>query len=131
MNPITQIEFILYVSNQEISSRFYEKILGQKPTLEVPGITEFMLGEKTKLGLMPNTSIAKIISPTMPHPEKGNGIPRCELYLQVENLEAKFQLLKSAGAICIQEIKSMNWGDQVCYFADPDGHVIAFAKAIS
>lgn len=127
---ITQLEFILYVSNQEKSTKFYETILQQNPSLNVPGMTEFSLNEFVKIGLMPNEGIAKIITPILPHPTSGNGIPRCELYLQVENIETIFEEAKRAGAIEISPIELRDWGDTVGYVADFDGHVIAFATKI-
>lgn len=130
MKHILASEFILYVANQESSSRFYEAIFRTKPTLEVPGMTEFTLSETLKIGLMPNAGIAKIITPRTVHPEKGNGIPRCELYFYVENLELEYQNALQAGAKIISGIENRNWGDRVCYFADLDGHIIAFAEKI-
>ncbi|NHM05111.1 VOC family protein [Flavobacterium celericrescens] len=127
---IKRIEFILYVSNQEKSTKFYETILRQNPSLDVPGMTEFTINEFVKIGLMPNEGIAKIITPILPHPTSGNGIPRCELYLQVENLETIFEEAKRAGAIEISPIALRDWGDTVGYVADFDGHVIAFATKI-
>lgn len=127
---INQLEFILYVSNQEKSTKFYETILRQNPSLNVPGMTEFSLNEFVKIGLMPNEGIAKIITPILPHPTSGNGIPRCELYLQVENIETIFEEAKRAGAIEISPIELRDWGDTVGYVADFDGHVIAFATKI-
>lgn len=69
------VQFILYVSDQIRSRDFYEKILGIKPSLDVPGMTEFMMSEQCKLGIMPEKGIAKILTDKVPHPEKGNGIP--------------------------------------------------------
>lgn len=37
--------FILYVRNQSISTHYYSSILELKPTLNVPGMTEFRLNE--------------------------------------------------------------------------------------
>lgn len=128
MKHLLATEFILYVDNQEMSSRFYEQIFRTKPSLEVPGMTEFTLSETLKIGLMPNNGIAKIITPVMVHPEKGNGIPRCELYFYVENLEDEFELAVKAGAKIISKIENRNWGDRVCYLSDLDGHIIAFAE---
>jgi lactoylglutathione lyase len=77
---------------------------------------------------MPNDGIAKIITPKLPHPNSGNGIPRCELYLQAENIETLFELAKKAGAIEISSIALRDWGDYVGYLSDFDGHVIALAS---
>lgn len=131
MKHILSSEFILYVANQEISSRFYQAIFRTKPSLEVPGMTEFTISENLKIGLMPNNGIAKIITPAAIHPEEGNGIPRCELYLQVENIELEFQNALETGAKIISKIEDRDWGDRVCYLADLDGHIIAFAEKIT
>ena len=125
---ITQLEFILYVSNQEKSRDFYQILLLQNPNTDVPGMTEFALNEFVKIGLMPNDGIAKIITPALPHPNSGNGIPRCELYLQVENIKTVFEAAKQAGATEISPIALRDWGDFVGYLADFDGHIIALAS---
>lgn len=122
------IEFILYVSDQERSTAFYEKLLEISPSLSVPGMTEFSLSKNVKLGLMPESGIADILCPVMPPPIIAHGIPRCELYLKVSNpadyLERGIQL----GGTEISALKQRDWGDKVGYIADLDGHVIAFAK---
>lgn len=123
----TQLEFILYVSNQEKSRDFYQILLQQKPSLDVSGMTEFTLNDFVKIGLMPNDGIAKIITPKLPHPTSGIGIPRCELYLQVDNIETIFEEAKQAGATEISPITLRDWGDYVGYISDFDGHVIALA----
>ena len=119
---------ILYVSDQSISSQFYQKILNCEPVLNVPGMTEFMLNNSMKLGIMPENGIAKIICPTTPHPKRGNGIPRCELYLIVENPEEAQENAIRFGAREISKAQPREWGDVVAYCSDPDGHIIAFAK---
>lgn len=129
-NMIKHFEIILYVSDQEKSKLFYSAILKQIPSLDVLGMTEFTLAENLKLGLMPDNGIAKIISPIMPHPETGTGIPRCELYLVVDDLERVFQLAIVNGAKEISRISDRDWGDRVGYVADFDGHVIAFAENV-
>ncbi|MCG2611855.1 lactoylglutathione lyase [Flavobacterium sp. SM15] len=130
MKHLLAAEFILYVNNQQESSRFYEQLFRTQPSLEVPGMTEFTLSETLKIGLMPNNGIAKILTPAMTHPEKGNGIPRCELYFYVKNISYEFEHAVKSGAKIISEIQDRNWGDRVCYFADLDGHIIAFAEKI-
>lgn len=125
---IHHIEIILFVQDQEQSAIFYGKLLRLKPSLHVPGMTEFTLNDSCKLGLMPNSGISKIISPILPQPATGTGIPRCELYLKVENVDAAFDHALNCGAQLISPVQERNWGDTVCYFADADGHVIAFAQ---
>jgi len=125
-----EIEFILYVSNQENARDFYEKLLGIKPALHVPGMTEFILGPATKLGLMPESGIAKILAPATPHPATGNGIPRCELYLKTGSVTDYYTRALQLGAIPVSPPAPRDWGDLVAYVADRDGHIIAFAHTL-
>ena len=131
MKHIQLIETILYVNDQQKSAVFYTKLFRQNPDLNVTGMTEFKLAENCKLGLMPNKGIAKILLDKTPHLEQGNGIPRCELYFYVENIELEFENATKIGAKLISEIKDQDWCDKVCYFADIDGHIIAFAEKLN
>jgi len=130
MKHIQLTETILYVSDQQASAEFYTKLFRQNPDLNVPGMTEFKLSENCKLGLMPNRGIAKILLDKTPHPDQGNGIPRCELYFYVDNIELEFGNAIKAGAKLISPFAERDWGDRACYFADPDGHIIAFAEKL-
>lgn len=130
INRFILFETILYVKNQQESAVFYTKLFRQEPDLNVPGMTEFILAPNCKLGLMPNYGIAKILSDKTPHPNLGNGIPRCELYYYAENIELEFDNAINAGAHLISPIIDRDWGDRACYFSDPDGHIIAFAQKI-
>lgn len=119
---------ILYVSDQERSKQFYEIALQKQPVLHVPGMTEFLLTGDFKLGLMPENGMAKILTPGTPHPKDGSGIPRCELYLIVDDPQACLVRAVKAGAKLITDAEARDWGDTVGYCADPDGHIIAFAR---
>lgn len=135
---ITATEFILYVADQARSTAFYSMLLGRTPVLNVPGMTEFELGAagssardpaevRVKLGLMPEQGIARIISGPMPHPSTGAGVPRCELYFVVKDLDAAMQQALNAGAAVVDPAADRDWGHRVAYYADPDGHVVALA----
>ncbi len=122
--------FVIYVADQERSRVFYQSILEKEPVLDVPGMTEFMLTDSAALGIMPEQGIAKILGDAVPHPQDGNGIPRCELYLFVDDPSASYQLLLDAGGKPINSPEVRPWGDLVSYGVDPDGHIIAFACAV-
>jgi uncharacterized glyoxalase superfamily protein PhnB len=97
-------------------------------SLNVPGMTEFDLNESYKLGLMPENGIAKILGDHLPHPANGNGIPRCELYLFIENAhEACVRAIQNGGKL-VNKVQPRDWGHTVGYITDPDGHVLAFAE---
>jgi predicted enzyme related to lactoylglutathione lyase len=126
-NPVTDM-IILYVADQQRSRDFYKAILNREPKLDVPGMTEFSLNEKTLLGLMPESGIEKILGDKMPSPNSGNGIPRCELYLAVPDVEIAFEKLIIHGGKSISPPEMRDWGHFAAYGADPDGHVVAFAQ---
>ncbi|HRN37479.1 MAG TPA: VOC family protein [Flavobacteriales bacterium] len=126
MKP-TEVQFILYVADQARSTAFYRHLLGMAPALEVPGMTEFQLGPGVKLGLMPEQGIARIISGPLPHPAQGQGVPRCELYVLVDDLALVAQRAREAGALEVDPASDRDWEHRVVYFADPDAHVVALA----
>lgn len=127
---ILQSEFILYVSDQRASRMFYSVLLGIEPSLDVPGMTEFQLSDNVKLGLMPEEGIKKIIQEKLPDTSLGNGIPRCELYLKVRDIKKYIERAIQLKANEVNQLADRDWGDRVVYFADQDGHVIAFAETI-
>lgn len=120
--------FILYVSNQDDSAAFYTAVLGP-PRLHVPGMTEFDLPGGAVLGLMPEAGIKRLLGDALPDPTLGTSVPRCELYLLVDDASVFHRRALAAGARELSPIRSRDWGDDVGYTLDPDGHVLAFAHA--
>lgn len=125
---IQEIEFILYVADQKKSKDFYSFVLNLSPSLDVEGMTEFLIGKNCKLGLMPEKGIANILMNKTPHPASGSGIPRCEIYLKIEDCSGYLSRAVDAGGKLISEFALRDWGDNVAYISDPDGHIIAFAE---
>lgn len=125
---LEHVRTILFVSDQRRSRDFYATLLGREAALDVPGMTEFALAPAATLGLMPETRIAEIVTPPLRHPTEAAGIPRCELYLTVDDVETSFRTAVGAGAIPVSAPALRNWGDVAGYVCDPDGHVVAFAQ---
>ena len=122
--------FILYVADQARSREFYKKILALAPSLDVPGMTEFDLGG-CRLGLMPEKGIATILGGSVPDPARGNGVPRCELYLAVDAPQSYCDRALACGAKLVSPLARRGWGDDAVYLADPDGHIVAFARVLT
>lgn len=122
------LSVILYVRDQEAARDFYASVLGSSPHLDVPGMTEFAVLPQVTLGLMPEDGIARIVSPPLPHPSAGAGVPRCELYLRVADVDDAHQEALRAGAQSVSPPAWRDWGEYVGYVSDPDGHVVAFAR---
>lgn len=122
--------FILYVADQARSAAFYRAVLACAPRLDVPGMTELMLPGGAVLGLMPQTGIRKLLGSALPDPAGAAGIPRCELYLVVEQPDTFHQRALAAGAVELSPLLPRDWGHVAAYALDPDGHVLAFATAL-
>lgn len=123
--------FILYVAEQERSKAFYRAVLAFEPRLHVPGMTEFVLRSGAVLGLMPERGIRALLGPALPDPSAARGVPRAELYLLVEDPGACHARALRHGARELSALAPRAWGHAAAYSLDPDGHVIAFARAMA
>jgi uncharacterized protein len=128
--PATRAHLILYVADQARSARFYERVLGQAPVLDVPGMTEFALSAGAVLGLMPAAGIKRLLGAALPDPAAADGIPRSEIYLMVSDPGLHHKRSLDAGARELSPLQPREWGHRVAYSLDPDGHVLAFAEPI-
>lgn len=123
--------FILYVRDQQRSRDFYRAVLQIEPYLDVDGISEFELATDCILGVMPAAGIKRILGDALPDPLYADGIPRGEIYLQVEDAQAYRDRALANGAKELSPLLLRNWGEHVAYCLDLDGHVVAFAKKVS
>jgi uncharacterized protein len=122
------IHFILYVLNQEKSAKFYTATLGFEPTLNVPGMTEFTIGDGVVLGLMPYDGVRKLFSGRMLDPTFARGVPLSEIYLIVPDPQNYHTRSIAAGALELSALKPRDWGDCAAYSLTPDNHILAFAS---
>lgn len=118
--------FVLYVGEQSVARSFWEAVLLRPPILDVPGMTQFTLGEGAVLGLMPEAGIRRLL-PTLPDPAPGTKAPRAEVYLRVVDPQAHHDRVLAAGGVELSGLSPRNWGETVAYSLDLDGHVVAFA----
>lgn len=124
---ITKHHTILYVDDQARSTAFYARVLGQEPSLNVPGMTEFTLTGESILGLMPKADIVELLAEKLPANARPEGLMRAEVYLIVDDPAAYQQRAIGAGAQNVSDLARRNWGHMAAYCLDPDGHVLAFA----
>jgi catechol 2,3-dioxygenase-like lactoylglutathione lyase family enzyme len=122
--------FILYVADQQASTRFYRAVLNCEPRLDVPGMTEFELSGGAVLGLMPAAGIKRLLGDRLPDPIVAAGIPRAELYLVVSDPENYHSRALESGAKELSPLQFRDWGHEVAYGLDLDSHVIAFARKV-
>jgi predicted enzyme related to lactoylglutathione lyase len=126
---IQGIEVILYARDQQRSRDFYASVLELAPTLDVPGMTEFNIGE-TKLGLMPEAGIRSLLGLSSGELAASDSRLVCELYLSVDDPVQYADRALKYGATMLSAYSMRDWGDSVVYVVDPDGHVLAFAHKV-
>jgi len=102
-----------------------------QPQLDVPGMTEFRLGEHTILGIMPSKGIKRLVGENLPDPNLADGIPRAELYLISEQPALFHQRALANGARELSSLALRDWGHEAAYSLDLDGHVLAFAREVN
>lgn len=120
--------FLLYVADQQRSTKFYERVLNTPPSLNVPGMTEFELGPDAILGLMPESGAERLLKIDLSREKREQRPPRAEIYIVVENPADYHARALQAGAVEVSPMLERNWGHTAAYSFDPDGHVLAFAK---
>lgn len=121
-------EVIFYVRHQNIATEFYQYVLGKKPDLNVPGMSEFRLNPNFVLGLMPEKGIKRLLGDAIEDPNLASGIARAELYLRTEDPEVYIKRALDAGGRLLSPLSLRDWGEHVGYVADLDGYVVAFAS---
>ncbi len=122
------VEFILYVEDLLRSKEFYAKLLQREPVLDVEGMVEFLLADNVKLGLMPEEGVFNLLEKKIMDPQLGNGIPRCELYLRFDDVRSRIKAVLGDKVQEISSLRRRDWGDDVAYISDPDGHIIALVE---
>ena len=125
---VVRAHFILFVRDQEASTAFYARVLDAAPTLHVAGMTEFELGGGAVLGLMPRAGAVRLLGAALGDRATAPGGASAELYLVVADAAACHRRALAAGAGELSAPAQRDWGAQVGYVADPDGHIIAFAS---
>ena len=109
----------LGVADLEVTTSFYEEVLGMKQISDSPAISFFELG-RTWLSLFPREALAEDAGV----PQEGEGFRGFTLGHNVRSKEEVDQLLeevKAKGGKIIKPGKEADWGGYSGYFADPDG----------
>lgn len=118
---------ILAVGDLPRASSFYRAVFGWTIVVDTPVYREFELPAGMRLGLYERGAFARTVG-TAPTGRSAGSIATTELYLFPEDLEATAGRLVEAGGRQLRPLAPRDWGDDVAYFADPDGNVIALAR---
>jgi len=106
---------------------FYRAAFGWAVAVEAPVYVELALPGGMRLGLYQREAFGRSTGQA-PVAVPPGALSTAELYLQAGDLEAAVAGLEVAGARCLSPAAVRDWGDEVAYFADPEGHVLAVAR---
>lgn len=122
---LARAHLILFVADQAEAVRFFSAVLDARPTLDVPGMTEFALPGGAVLGLMPARGAERVLGREL----DAGAAPRVELYLVVDDPAAYHARALAAGAVELSALAARDWGHDAAYSLTPDGCALAFARA--
>jgi len=119
---------ILAVTDLPRAVAFYRSAFDWPIDVDTPVYVEFHLPAGMRLGLYQLDAFARNLGQA-PHQIPAGALAATELYLFPDHLEAVAERLASAGGRLLSALARRDWGDEVAYFADPDGNILALARS--
>lgn len=127
MTQAAHVLTILAVENLNASAAFYAAAFGWTATVETPVYVEFALPGGQRFGVYERHGFGRNVGQVPVKVGAGELAPT-ELYLVVDDPVAAIARVQSAGARELSPWAARPWGDEVAYFADPSGNVLALAR---
>jgi len=121
---------ILAVDDVEKIASFYGLAFGWPRRVDEPVLVEFALPDGRGVALYQERGFAANTG-RKPTRFSGYGTTSTELYFRCEDLAACIARLTDAGARLLAERTPKPWGDEVAYFADPEGNVLAVGAPLA
>lgn len=114
MNAFREAFPILYVEDIDGASAFYASTFGFRETYrhEADGVADFAFLALDPLGI----GIGK-----RPEDDAGRDFA---LWLYADDVDTSAERLRAAGAIEVLAPADQPWGERMCTFVDPNGHLI-------
>lgn len=127
MDATHHILTVLAVTDVERAAGFYERTFGWERRADFPVYVELALPDGRGVAFYERRAFGENTG-RVPAAVAGGDLTGAELYLRCEDLDAVTGRLTAAGARELRPRTTKPWGDEVAYFADPDGYVLAVAR---
>lgn len=118
---------ILAVDDLPAMARFYRAAFGWPTRVDVPVYVELGLPEARRLGLYEREAFGRNTGRVPARVPAGELAPT-ELYVVAPSFDEVLERLRSLDARELSPPSMRAWGDEVAYFADPEGNVLAVAR---
>lgn len=126
-SPFSFHSTVLFVSDVEVSKKFYTDVMGEEIDLDLGG----NVGFKSALAIWDGTYAGQVI---FGEPEGAPAVsagPRpfsskrmLELYYETDDMEATMVRLRAAGVDFVHDVAEQPWKQLTVRILDPDGHMI-------
>lgn len=124
------MHLVLAVEDVDRAYDFYRSAFGWEQHLEFPGAyVELELPKGDWLGLYRREGFEESAGGRLAPPANGN-VTGTELYVMVDDLTEAAKRVREAGGRPLSRRAPREWGHEAAYFADPDGNVVAVARAL-
>ena len=127
--PVPPLLTILAVEDLARAREFYERAFGWTPKVAFPVYAEYAVTGGASLGLYERRSFGKNTGRVPARVAPGE-IAGTEVYFRVDDLEGTIDRLTLAGASTLSPLALRPWGEEVAYFADLDGNVVAVTRSL-
>ena len=127
MAPIRHVLTILAVRDLARAVRFYREAFDWPAAITTGVYVELAITGGMRLGLYERQGFARNTG-RLPNAIQDDQLTGTELYLYTDDIDGAIRRLHAAGARELGALAPRDWGEDVAYFADPEGNVIAIAR---
>ena len=121
---------VFAVTDVEQMVGFYEQAFGWTRRADFPIYVELALPDERGVAFYQRESFGQNTG-VVPEPVPTGALTGAELYLRCDDLDAVIERLTVLGARLLRPLTRKDWGEDVAYFADPEGNVLAVARPSS
>jgi len=124
------VQVIFAVSDLARSLAFYERAFDwpRNERIDHTNCVELLPPDGGALGLFEREGFAGTVGAEPIEVPNGEVAP-AYLYVRVEDVEATAARVEAAGGRPLSALAPRSWGEEAAWFADPDGNVVAVARA--
>jgi uncharacterized glyoxalase superfamily protein PhnB len=127
--PIRRVLLVLACEDVARARAFYVRALGWEVKADLPVYVEMAVPTGLRVGLYARDLYASNTGEPPPSAPRA-GTTACELYLYVDDPRSALERLVAAGGRLLTPVAPRRWGDEAGYVADPEGNVVAVARAL-
>lgn len=129
-HPVRHVLLVLCCNDVARARAFYVRVFGWEVKVDLPVYVELAVPTGLRVGLYAREWYAGNTGEPAAAPPR-QGTTACELYLTVDDPATALARLVEAGGRLLAPLAPRRWGDEAGYATDPEGNVVAVARALA